>query len=67
VRIADNYPLALRQADATRDDFAAILDDLDFIKGQLARQPSRAWTSLLLLIGFGSVWALLAVVILLVR
>jgi hypothetical protein len=60
--MADDYPLALRQADATRDDFAAILDDLDFIKGQLARQPSRAWTSLLLLIGFGSVRALIAAV-----
>ena len=47
-------------ADAARDDFAAILYDLDFIKGQLAQQPSRAWTSRLLLIGFGSVWALLA-------
>jgi hypothetical protein len=29
-------------ADAARDDFAAILDDFDFIKGQLAQQPSRA-------------------------
>jgi len=63
--MADDYPLALRQADATRDDFAAILDDLDWIKVQLARQPSRAWISLLLLIGFGSVWALLAFVMLL--
>jgi hypothetical protein len=63
--MADDYPLSLRQADAARDDFAAILDDLDFIKGQLARQPSRAWTSLLLLIGFGSVWALIAAVALL--
>jgi len=60
--MADNYPLALRQADAARDDFTAILDDLDFIKDQLARKPSRAWTSLLLLIGFGSMWALIAAV-----
>jgi len=42
--------------------FAAILDDLDWIKVQLARQPSRAWISLLLLIGFGSMWALIAAV-----
>ena len=63
VRSADKYPpLALRQADEVRNDFAAILDDLDFIKGQLARKPSRAWTSLLLLIGFGSVWALIAAI-----
>jgi hypothetical protein len=46
--MADNYPLSLRQADAARDDFAAILDELDFVKWQLARQPSRAWISLLL-------------------
>jgi hypothetical protein len=38
------------------------LEDLDFVKGQLARQPSRVWLSLLLLIGFGSVWALIAAV-----
>jgi hypothetical protein len=60
--MTNDYPLALRQADAARDDFAAILEDLDFVKGQLARQPSRVWLSLLLLIGFGSVWALIAAV-----
>src|SRR5436309_14068730 len=64
---ADNsaYPLTLRQADQARADFAAIGDDLDFIKSQLARQPDRAWLSRMGLIGFGSVWALLAAVVLL--
>lgn len=33
--------LTLRQADQARADFAAITDDLDFIKGQLARVPTR--------------------------
>jgi hypothetical protein len=35
------YPLTLRQADQARTDFAAIADDLDFIKSQLARLPTR--------------------------
>ena len=60
--MADDYPLALRQADAARDDYSAILDDLDFIKRQLAQKASRVWLSRLMLIGFGSVWALIAAV-----
>jgi hypothetical protein len=36
----------------------------DFVKEQLARQPDRAWLSRMLLLGFGGVWALLAVVLL---
>jgi hypothetical protein len=35
------HDFALRQADAARDDFAAIQDDLEFIKIQLARLPTR--------------------------
>jgi hypothetical protein len=35
------HRLTLRQADQARDDFAAITDDLDFIKSQLARLPTR--------------------------
>ena len=56
------YRLTLRQADQARNDFATILDELDFVKFQLSRLPSRAWLSRMALIGFGSVWALLAVV-----
>jgi len=37
----NDYPLALRQADQARADFAAIKDDLQFIMGQLARLPTR--------------------------
>ena len=53
--IADSSvsPLTLRQADEARADFAAISDDLDFIKSQLSRQPDRAWLSRMGLIGFG--------------
>jgi hypothetical protein len=63
----NDYPLELRAADAARDDFAELLDELAFLKWQLARLPSRAWLATMGLIGFGSVWALLAFVILLVR
>jgi hypothetical protein len=31
----------LRQADQAREDFASIAEDLDFIKLQLARLPTR--------------------------
>ena len=41
-----------------------LLDELDFVKEQLGRQPDRAWLSRMLLPGFGGVWALLAVVLL---
>ena len=34
-------PFTLRQVDQARDDFAALQDDLDFIKVQLARLPTR--------------------------
>ena len=59
------YRLTLRQADQAREDFAIILDELDFVKGQLSRVPTRAWLSRMAWMGFGSVWALLAVVALL--
>ena len=41
-----------------------MLDELDFVKEQLARQLDRAWLSRMLLLSFGGVWALLAVVLL---
>jgi len=33
-------PFTLRQVDQARDDFAALQDDLDFIKVQLAQLPT---------------------------
>jgi hypothetical protein len=33
--------LTLRQAARARDDFAMIMDELDFVKAQLARLPTR--------------------------
>jgi hypothetical protein len=37
----DEHTLTLRQADQARTDFYAIGDDLEFIKSQLARMPTR--------------------------
>jgi hypothetical protein len=41
-----------------------ILDELDFVKMQISWLPRRTWLSRMALIGFGSVWALLAVLLL---
>jgi hypothetical protein len=41
--------LTLRQADQARDDFAQILDELDLVKSQLARLPTRSEVSLIVL------------------
>jgi hypothetical protein len=35
------YNLTLRQADQAREDFSTILDELDLVKWQLARLPTR--------------------------
>ena len=56
--------LTRRQADQARDDFATILDDLDFVKVQLARVPGHAWVSRMLLSGFGSGWAMFGALVL---
>jgi hypothetical protein len=45
--------LTLRQAAQARDDFAMIMDELDFMKAQLARLPTRrgqAFTPLLIVV-----------------
>jgi hypothetical protein len=41
VRMSEEYPLTLRQADQARTDFAMIESNLEFIAGQLARVPTR--------------------------
>jgi hypothetical protein len=37
----DTERFTLRQAAQARDDFAHIMDELDFVKAQLARLPTR--------------------------
>ena len=46
--------IRLREVDQARTDFAAIEGDLQFIMGRLARLPSRAWLSLIGLIGLAA-------------
>jgi hypothetical protein len=62
----DEHTLTLRQADQARTDFALIEDQLEFIMGQLARVPTRAYLCRTQLLATASVWALL-VTILLIR
>jgi hypothetical protein len=60
--------LTLRQASQARNDFAAVLDELDFVKEQLARLPTRAYVSRLALMATSSVLAVIAAVaVMLVR
>jgi len=47
-----------------RTDFAAIEGDLQFIMGQLARMPTRAFLCRTLLLAAASIWTLLTVVLL---
>ena len=68
-RLADepDYPLALRQADRARSDFAEIESDLQFVMSQLARLPTRAYFCRMLLLSTASLWALLGAVALWLR
>ena len=50
----DPERFTLRQAAQARDDFAQIMDELDFVKEQLARLPTRrdqAFTPLRIMFG----------------
>jgi hypothetical protein len=54
IAMPDEHPLPLRQADQARTDFTAIDSNLDFIKRQLPRVPTRnqlARYSLLVMVG----------------
>jgi hypothetical protein len=60
----DERSLTLRQADQARTDFALIEDHLEFIPGQLARVPTRAYLCRMLLLATASIWALLGIALL---
>jgi hypothetical protein len=60
----DENIVQLRAADQARTDFALIESNLEFIMGQLARMPTRAYLCRMLLLATASIWALLAVVLL---
>jgi hypothetical protein len=62
--MSDQRTLTLHQVDHARADFAAIDDDLKFVMGQLAELPTRAYLCRALLLASASVWALIAVLLL---
>jgi hypothetical protein len=64
MRMPNEYPLALRQVDQARTDFALIEEHLESIAGQLAQVPTRAYLCRTLLLATASIWALLAAVLL---
>jgi hypothetical protein len=50
----DSDRFTLRQAAQARDDFAQVMDELEFVKAQLARLPTRkdqAFTPLRIMFG----------------
>jgi hypothetical protein len=63
--MSDEHILTLRRADQARTGFALIDSDLELIMRQLARLPTRAYLCRMLLLATASIWALLAVVLLL--
>ena len=67
VRMNDEYPLPLRQADAARVDFALLEQHLEFLTSRIARLPTRGYFCRMLLLATASLWALLAAVLLLLR
>jgi hypothetical protein len=62
--MSDQNIRTLRQADQARTDFALIEDQLEFVMGQLARVPTRAYLCRSLLLATASIWCLLAVLLL---
>jgi hypothetical protein len=67
VRMNDEYPLQLRQADAARTDFALLEQHLEFLDRRIARLPTRGYLCRTVLLATASLWALLAAVLLLLR
>jgi len=59
----DENILQLRATDQARTDLALIESNLEFMMGQLARVPTRAYLCRTLLLATASIWALLAVVL----
>jgi hypothetical protein len=54
------YNPTLRQADQARGDLGTLLDELDFVKWQLSRLPTRAYLCRMLLVATASVWVMLS-------
>jgi hypothetical protein len=65
--MSDEHTLTLRQADQARTDFALLESHLEIIAGRVARLPTRAFLCRMLLLAKASIWAPLAVVLLMMR
>jgi hypothetical protein len=62
VRMPDENSFTLRQVDQARGDLYGIDDNLEFLKIQIARLPTRAYVSRIALMATGTVWALIIAV-----
>jgi hypothetical protein len=58
----DERTFTLRQVDQARGDLYAIADELEVLKSQVARLPSRAYVSRLSLMASATVWPLIGLV-----
>jgi hypothetical protein len=58
----DRRPFSLRQVDGARTEFALLEAELDFLKGQIARLPTRAYLCRTALLATASLWALVGAV-----
>jgi hypothetical protein len=65
--MAEIHTLALLQADKARADFYAIESEIEVIQKQLARVPTRAYLARVLFLATASIWACMAVILLLMR
>ena len=65
----DQYPFTLHEIAGARGELHAIADELEVVKLQLTRLPSRAFICSTVLMATASLWAALigAVVVLLLR
>ena len=66
-RMAGEHTFTLRQIDGARGDLYAISEEIEVLKMQLARLPSRAYVSRTVLMATASIWALIGAVALVVR
>jgi hypothetical protein len=65
VRMADEYNLALRQADQVPGDLYGIAEEIETVKVQMAQLASRAYVSRTVFMATASIWALLGAAMLL--
>jgi hypothetical protein len=63
--MSDERTFTLQQVDQARGDLYAIADELEVLKSQIARLPSRAYVSRLALMASATIWVLIGLVALL--